>query len=88
MQAKRGTDPPLEGSTSPPRSKLSFENPQPELKIRIKTMDKVIRTHFRLEKINRVRKGIVPGNSGLLWKAISIAKSIDTFEIPEMLHLL
>ena len=52
-----------------------------------KSMDKVIQTHFGLEKKNRVRKGIVPGNSGSLWKAVSIAKNIGTSEIPELLHL-
>ena len=48
---------------------------------------KVIQTHFRLEKRNRVRKGIVPRNSGLLWEAVSIAKDTGMSEIPELLHL-
>ena len=53
----------------------------------IKEMDKNIRTHFRFEKRKRVRKRIVPGNSGSLWKAVNIAKDVGVCGIPDRLHL-
>ena len=52
------------------------KNPSHEIKIRVKELDKAIRNHFRLEKRKKVRKGIVPGNSASLWKAVNLAKDL------------
>ena len=57
------------------------------IKIRIKEMDKKIRTHFRFEKRKRVRKGIIPGNSSSLWKAVNIANDVGVGGVADRLHL-
>ena len=63
------------------------KKPSQEIKIRIREMDKTIRNHFRLEKRKRVRKGIVPGNSSSLWKAVNLAKDLGIDGIPEQMHM-
>ena len=35
-----------------------------------------------MNKRRRVRKGIIPGNSKSLWKAVNIAKDVNSNEIP------
>ena len=58
------------------------QNPTDDLKKRVKNLNIEIKYHFNLNKRMRVRKGIIPGNSRSLWKAINIAKDINSNEIP------
>ena len=63
------------------------EDPSEELRKRIKNLNTEIKSHFAMNKRHRVRKGIIPGNSRSLWKAVRIAKDINSNEIPkEMLN--
>ena len=66
---------------------IQNKKPSHEIKMRIKETDKTIRTHFRLEKRKGLRKGIVPGNSSSLWKAVNLAKDLGMGGIPEQMHL-
>ena len=62
--------------------------PSPALKFKIKALDKAIRLYFKSEKCKHVRKGIIPGNSKTLWRAVSIAKDINLVgDIPDSLLL-
>jgi hypothetical protein len=63
-------------------------NPSQALKLKIGTLDKSIRLFFRSEKCKFVRKGIIPGNSKTLWRAVSIAKDINiAADVPDSLSL-
>jgi hypothetical protein len=63
-------------------------NPSQALKLKIGTLDKSIRLFFRSEKCKFVRKGIIPGNSKTLWRAVSIAKDINiAADAPDSLSL-
>ena len=37
--------------------------------------------------MHKVRRGIIPGNSKSLWKAVNIAKDTNTSPFPDILHL-
>ena len=39
-----------------------------------------------MSKCKRVRKGIIPGNSKSIWKAVKIAKDINSSEIPSKMY--
>ena len=39
-----------------------------------------------LPKLKKVRKGILPGNSKSLWKAVNIAKNINCTQLPDKLY--
>ena len=58
------------------------QNPNEELKKRVKNLNIEIKNHFVMNKRNKVRKGIIPGNPKTLWKAVNIAKDINPNEIP------
>ena len=58
------------------------QNPTDDLKKRVKNLNIEIKYYFNLNKRMRVRKGIIPGNSRSLWKAINIEKDINSNEIP------
>ena len=46
-----------------------------------------IKNHFVMNKRLKVRKGIIPGNSKSLWKAVKLAKDVNTNELPsKMFH--
>ena len=63
------------------------EDPSEELRKRVKNLNIEIKNHFTMNKRHRVRKGIVPGNSRSLWKAVSIAKDINSNEIPKEMFI-
>ena len=46
-------------------------NPNIELKKRVKNLSNEIRHHFIMNKRQRVRRGITPGSSKSLWKAVA-----------------
>ena len=39
-----------------------------------------------MNKRNRVRKGIIPGNSKSLWKAVKLAKDVNSNEISSKMY--
>ena len=45
-----------------------------ELRQRVKNLTKKIKVHYIEEKRRKVRRGIVPGNSKSLWRAVNQAK--------------
>ena len=55
--------------------------PTDNFRLKIKQIDFNIKNHFYQEKRNKVRRGILPGNSKSLWTAVRIAKdqNIETF---------
>ena len=59
-----------------------FLSPNEELKRRVKNLNVEIKNHYVLDKRKRVRKGITPGDSRSLWKAVNIAKDKSSIEIP------
>ena len=58
------------------------QNPSEDLKIRMKNLNAEIKSHYIMNKRKRVRKGIVPGDSKSLWKAVNIARDKNSDEIP------
>ena len=62
------------------------QNPNDELRKRIENLSNEIKDHFVMNKRNRVRKGIIPGNSKSLWKAVNIAKDVNSNEIPSKMY--
>ena len=67
-------------------------NPDSELNKRLKNLNAEIRNHFATNKRKRVRKGIIPGNCKSLWKAVRIAKDLNSEDLPKSMfkngHLL
>ncbi len=60
-------------------------NPNQALKARIVSLDTTIRTHYRTQKRNSVRRVIIPGNTKSLWTAVKIAKDLNNEAIPSPL---
>ena len=61
--------------------------PSIELKKRIKNLNAEIRSHFHSQKKLSVRRGISPGDTKSLWKAVKIAKDQNVNELPnQMFH--
>ena len=58
----------------------------PMLSESIKSFNKEIRGHFNKEKSRAVRKSIVPGNMRSLWKAVQIAKDVNTSFLPKVIY--
>ena len=56
--------------------KIQRERPSLELKIRIKSLNFEIKTHFYSDKRKKVRSKILPGNSKSLWDAVKVAHVI------------
>ena len=61
--------------------------PTERLNNRIKNLNAEIRTHFYNKRKQKIRKGIVPGNSKTLWDAVKISKDCDTNPIPNEMEL-
>ena len=53
----------------------------------LKSLGNQIRTVIRDEKIAKVRRGIVPGNSKSLWDAVKRSKDINSNNLPDTLTL-
>ena len=51
----------------------------------IKSLNKGIRGLFNTEMSRAVRKSIVPGNERSLWKAVQIAKDVNTSFLPKVI---
>ena len=62
-------------------------NPTSELKSNIGELDLFVRIHFVNSKRKDVRRGIVPGTSKTLWKAVHIAKDTNYQTLPNKLSL-
>jgi hypothetical protein len=52
----------------------------------IKSLKKEIRGHFNRRKSRAVRNSIVPGNTRSLWKAVKIARDVNTSFLPKILY--
>ena len=61
-------------------------SPNDNLRIRINNLNKEIRLHFQNLKLNSIQRTIIPGNSKSLWKAVKIAKDINTNDIPKVMY--
>ena len=59
----------------------------PDIKLRIKCLDKKIRSFFHSSKLKNVRRSIIPGNSGSLWKAVKIANDVNHDQLPEIMSI-
>ncbi len=66
--------------------KLYKTNKSNTIKEKIKVLDKVIKTHFHSERVKDVRRSIVPGSSQSLWRAVKIAKDVNTTALPSQLY--
>ena len=60
-------------------------NPTNELRQQVKNLTKEIKVHYIEEKRKKVRRGIVPGNSKSLWRAVDHAKDMNSNELPSVL---
>ena len=58
-----------------------------ETKNLIKTLDKEIKNYFKTVKNKNVRRVIVPGNTGSLWKAVKAAHDAEANHLPSMMFL-
>ncbi len=61
------------------------QSKNPEIKIKIKLLDRKIRGFYNNSKCRLVRDSIVPGNSSSLWKAVNIAKDVNYNQLPKTL---
>ena len=51
----------------------------------IKTLDKEIRFYFNTAKCKNVRRGITPGNTQSLWRAVKIARDVNVSTMPKQM---
>ena len=56
-----------------------------QIKMQIKKLDKEIRFFFHSSKAKSVRRNIIPGNSSSLWRAVKVARDVDTNDLPRVL---
>ena len=76
--------PPLIKSKINKRNKLlnlKKRNSSNELKCRINVLNFEIKQFYLAQKKERVRKGILPGNSKSLWTSVNVAKDVGNPEI-------
>ena len=64
------------------RNNLNPDNTRNELK----SLNKDIKKFFHIKKTNRIRNGILPGNSKTLWNAVKLAKDMNANSLPEILY--
>ena len=57
-----------------------------ETNLEIKNLDAKIRMFYHSIKWNKVRKSIIPGNTGSLWKAVKTAKDVNTNVLPNTMY--
>ena len=57
-----------------------------ELKSKIKSLDKEIKSFFHLSKSSKIRQKIVPGDNTSLWSAVKLAKNQPANSIPKNLY--
>ena len=62
--------------------KINKNQPSLELKNKIKSLDRVIKSFFLANKTNKIRSKIVPGDNISLWSAVKIAKNQPANSIP------
>ena len=59
--------------------------PAPSLRVNIKEIDKKIKAFFAVNKKNKIRNKIVPGDNTSLWSAVKAAKDQSSNSIPKNL---
>ena len=62
-------------------------DPTLERHLHIKTLNKEIKNHFFKLKRDKIRRGILPGNSKSLWSAVNLAKDINIKGLPETMFI-
>ena len=60
--------------------------PDDDLKKRLKNLDTEIKQFHSTRLRKKIRKDIRPGNSKSLWRAVGIAKNMNTDELPETMY--
>ena len=60
--------------------------PDDDLKKRLKNLDTEIKQFHYTRLRKKIRKDIRPGNSKSLWRAVGIAKNMNTDELPETMY--
>ena len=58
-----------------------------DLRLQIKVIDKEIKKYFRSVKASNVRRVIIPGNMGSLWRAVKTARDMNTSQLPDKMFL-
>ena len=53
----------------------------------LKSISKQIRSQIKAEKVAKVRRGIIPGNSKTLWNAVKKSKDLNVNNLPDNLTL-
>ena len=53
---------------------------------RIKQLNKEIKNHFYVNTKNKITRTIIPGNTQSLWKAVKMAKDVNTKELPQEMY--
>ena len=63
------------------------QNPNNDLRDRIKSLNFEIRNHFSNIKRSEIRAKIIPGNSKSLWDAVKLAKNVNIPKLPPRMTL-
>ena len=58
-----------------------------EIRNKVRLLDKEIRHFFHACKSKKVRRNIIPGNTGSLWKAVKVANDADSNQLPSSMYL-
>jgi hypothetical protein len=67
---------------------LAFKKDKnPVTKLRIRELDKAIKSFFNQSRTKRVRKMIVPGSTNSLWNAVKAAKNVNVTNLPKTMFL-
>ena len=87
-RSTKSITPPFISAAKNRRKKLLTKmkiSPNLEMKTEIRTLDLKIRQFYHKKKATSVRKAIIPGNASSLWKAVNIAKDVQTNLLPKTL---
>ena len=58
----------------------------PSIYQKIKDLNREIKAYYNKSKSKRVRQSILPGNTQSLWRAVKIAKDVNTSSIPNKMY--
>ena len=53
----------------------------------MRTLNREIKAHFHMKTKTNTRRSIVPGNSSSLWKAVKVAKDVNTNDLPNVMTI-
>ena len=63
------------------------EQNKAQLMQRIKNLNCEIKNYYRMEKGNKVRRNMIPGNTKSLWDAVKIAKDKNIEKMPNQMFM-